>query len=140
MAVALTDLPKYLVVAPSSTLRLDMHLDCPSCEIDISLDNPKPGRSFVLMIGHPGGPYVQRARLAGSARVLFDPESPGDYALVLSNPDPSPIVLHLRGRGLGARSSRKPGTRRKSRRRSSPGARRRGRVARARPTPRSGPS
>ena len=109
MAVALRDLPKYMVVEPSSTLRLDMHLDCPACEIDISLDNPKPGRSFVLMIGHPGGPYVQRVRLAGKARVFFDPQSPGNYVLLLSNPDSTPIVLRMRARGVGAARAPKKG-------------------------------
>lgn len=121
MVVALQDLPKYLVVEPSSTLRLDMHLDCPSCEIDISLDNPRPGRSFVLMIGHPGGPYVQRVRLAGKARVFFDPQSPGNYVLLLSNPDRSPIVLRLRGRGIGKpRAPKKGVARRKTHLRSEP--------------------
>ena len=119
MALALADLPKYLVVEPSSTLRLDMHLDSPACEIDISLDNPQPGRSFVLMIGHPGGPYVQRVRLAGKARIFFDPQSPGNYVLLLANPDRSPIVLHLRGRGITAsRVAKKGAARRKSRIRS----------------------
>ena len=122
MALALQDLPKYLVVEPSSTLRLDMHLDFPACEIDISLDNPRPGRSFVLMIGHPGGPYVQRVRLAGRARIFFDPQTPGNYVLLVANPDRSPIVLHLRGRGIAAsRLPKKGAPRRKGRARSAAG-------------------
>ena len=134
--MALQDLPKYLVVEPSSTLRLDIHLDSPACEIDISLDNPKPGRSFVLMIGHPGGPYVQRVRLAGRARVFFDPQSPGNYVLLLANPDRSPIVLHLRGRGIGApRASKKAATHRKSRVRPEPGSERSVPKARSKPAP-----
>jgi hypothetical protein len=101
VAIALSKLPKYMVLEPSSTLRLDMHLDEPACEIDVSLDNPRPGRSFVLLIGHPGGPFVQRVRLAGRARIYFDPESPGDYVLMFANPDAEPIVLRVRGRGVG---------------------------------------
>lgn len=101
MAVALRDLPKYLVIDPSATLRIDMHLDAPACEIDISLDNPRPGRSFVLLLGHPKGPFVQRVRLAGRARIFFDPESPGDYVLLLANPNRVPVVLRLAARGVG---------------------------------------
>ncbi len=134
MALALQDLPKYMVIEPSSTLRLDMRLDSPACEIDISLDNPKPGRSFVLMIGHPGGPYVQRVRLAGKARVFFDPQSPGNYVLLLSNPDRAPIVLRLRGRGIGApRVVKRPGRRRKTRPRAERGTERPVRLARSKP-------
>ena len=141
MHVALEDLPKYLVVEPSSTLRLDMHLDCPSCEIDISLDNPKPGRSFVLMIGHPGGPYVQRVRLAGKARVFFDPHAPGNYVLLLSNPDRTPIVLRLRGRVIGGtKGEKKPAPRRKSRVVTEPGPERPRRASRARTTAEADPN
>ncbi len=123
MALALRDLPRYLVIAAASTLRLDMHLDAPACEIDISLDNPKPGRSFVMLIGHPGGPMVQRVRLAGRARIFFDPESPGDYVLLLSNPDRAPIVLRLRARGVGAVVRGKKAPKRKLRGRSPRAAR-----------------
>ena len=101
VAIALADLPKYLVIEPDSTLRIDMRLDHPACEIDVSLDNPRPGRSFVLMIGHPGGPFVQRVRLAGRARIYFDPATPGSYVLLFANPDRQPIVLRLRARGVG---------------------------------------
>ena len=101
VAIALRDLPKYLVIEPDSTLRIDMRLDHPACEIDVALDNPRPGRSFVLMIGHPGGPFVQRVRLAGRARIYFDPATPGTYVLLFANPDRLPIVLRLRARGVG---------------------------------------
>ncbi len=101
VAIALADLPKYLVIEPDSTLRIDMRLDHPACEIDVSLDNPRPGRSFVLMIGHPGGPFVQRVRLAGRARVYFDPAAPGGYVLLFANPNRQPIVLRLKARGVG---------------------------------------
>ena len=100
VAVALHDLPKYLVLDPSSTVRIDMHLEEPSCEIDVALDNPRPGRSFVLLIGHRGGPFVQRVRLAGRAKVYFDPASPGDYVLAFTNPDTAPVVLRLRARAV----------------------------------------
>jgi hypothetical protein len=77
-----------------------MQLDAPACEIDVELENPRPGRSFVLLIGHPGGPYVQRVRLAGRARIFFDPQSPGSYELLLANPQREPLVLHGRGRDI----------------------------------------
>jgi hypothetical protein len=98
--VPLRDLPKYLVLDPVSTVRIDMRLDAPSCEIEVRLDNPRPGRSFVLLIGHPGGPYVQRVRLAGRAKIHFAPEAPGEYRLLLANPDREPVVLRLRGKNL----------------------------------------
>jgi len=101
VTVALRDLPKFLVLEPVSTVRIDMRLDAPSCEIEVRLDNPRPGRSFVLLIGHPEGPYVQRVRLAGRAKIHFAPETPGDYRLLLANPDKEPVVLRLRGRNLG---------------------------------------
>jgi hypothetical protein len=100
VAVALRDLPKYLVLDPRSTVRLEMRLEAPSCEIDVELDNPKPGRSFVLLIGHREGPFVQRVRLAGRARIHFDPEAPGEYLLLLANPDKEPVILRLKGRDL----------------------------------------
>jgi hypothetical protein len=100
VAVALRDLPKYLVLEPVSTVRIDMRLDAPSCEIEVRLDNPRPGRSFVLLIGHPDGPYVQRVRLAGRAKIHFAPEKAGVYRLLLANPDREPLVLRLRGKNL----------------------------------------
>lgn len=100
MSVPLKELPRFLVVDPISTVRLEIHLNAPSCEIDVALDNPRPGRSFVLLIGHPGGPFVQRVRLAGRARIHFAPESPGDYLLLLANPQTEPLVLRLAGRDL----------------------------------------
>ena len=102
MAVALRDLPKYLVLEPMSTIRVEMLLDAPACEIDVELDNPRPGRSFVLLIGHKDGPYVQRVRLAGKARIYFDPQSPGEYVMLVANPQNEPIVLRLKARNVGA--------------------------------------
>ena len=94
-------LPRYLVVEPTSTVRIDLRMETPSCEIDVSLDNPKPGRSFVLLIGPQRGPFVQRVRLAGRARIHFDPQRPGKYSLLLANPLSEPIVIRLKVRELG---------------------------------------
>lgn len=101
MPLALSDLPKFLVLDPLSTVRLEMHLSSSACEIDVELDNPGTGRSFVLLIGHKDGPFVQRVRLAGKARIYFDPQSPGDYVLLLANPQKHPIVLRLKARDVG---------------------------------------
>jgi hypothetical protein len=109
VAVALPDLPKYLVLDPDSTVRLEIRLESPACEIDVQLDNPRPGRSFVLLIGHKNGPFVQRVRLAGRARIYFDPEAPGEYVLLVSNPQSEPIILRLRARDVTA--TKAPGAR-----------------------------
>jgi hypothetical protein len=111
VATALRDLPKFLVLAGVSTVRLEMRLESPACEIDVELENPKPGRSFVLLIGHPDGPYVQRVRLSGRARIHFDPQAPGDYVLLLANPNREPLVLRLRARELT--TSKRPAPKRK---------------------------
>ena len=108
MAVALPDLPKYLVLEPLSTVRVEIRLAAPSCEIDVELDNPRPGRSFVLLIGHKEGPFVQRVRLAGKARIFFDPQTPGDYVLLVANPQKEPIVLRLKARDIGPLAERPP--------------------------------
>ncbi len=100
MTPALSELPRYLVLNPSSTVRIELELAASSCEIDIELERPKPGRSFILLLGPPGGPFVQRVRLSGKARVFFDPESPGRYELLLANPDRAPLTLHLRARDV----------------------------------------
>lgn len=120
VSVTLSSLPRYVVIEPDSTLRVDIELEAPACEIDVALDSPAPGRSVVLMIGAPGGPYAQRVRLAGRARIYFDPEAPGKYTLLLANPDSQPTVLRLKGRGLGGPRTA-AGSRRKARRTGSPG-------------------
>ena len=109
VAVALPDLPKFLVLDPMSTVRVEIRLEAPACEIDVELDNPRPGRSFVLLIGHKGGPYVQRVRLAGKARIYFDPESPGEYVLLVANPQKEPIVLRLKARDVTPSTARSEG-------------------------------
>jgi len=106
VATALRDLPRYLVLEPASTVRIDLGLDAPACEIDVELEQPMPGRSFVLLLGPPGGPFAQRVRLSGRARIFFDPETPGRYELLLANPQREPLVLHLRGREVRATSAR----------------------------------
>lgn len=111
MVTALRDLPKYLVLNPTSTVRIQMQLEAPACEIDVELDNPRAGRSFVLLIGQAGGPYVQRVRLAGRARIYFDPQAPGDYELLLANPQREPLVIRLRGRDV-EESARRGGSKR----------------------------
>jgi hypothetical protein len=98
MGGGLGSLPRFLIIEPVSTVRLEMELDRPSCEIDVELQNPGPGRSFVVMIGHRGGPFVQRLRLSGRARIVFEPKSPGRYVLVLANPVKEVLVLRLKGR------------------------------------------
>lgn len=108
MAVALPDLPKFLVLNPLSTVRVEIRLAAPSCEIDVKLDNPRPGRSFVVLIGHKDGPFVQRVRLAGKARIYFDPQSPGEYVLIVANPQKEPIVLRLKARNVGSGAVVKP--------------------------------
>lgn len=111
MAVVLSRLPNFMVIEPTSTVRIDLRLETPSCEIDVALDNPRPGRSFVLLLGPRKGPFVQRVRLAGRARIHFDPRAPGNYAILLANPQPEPIVVRLKVKAIG-RASARPRTRR----------------------------
>lgn len=107
MAVALSRLPRYLILEPESTVRVEMELGRGSCEIDVELENRRPERSFVLLIGKKGGPQLQRMRLTGRARILLDPSSPGIYVLLLTNPQKEPLVLRLRGRALGRSRTRR---------------------------------
>ncbi|MGP8077264.1 MAG: hypothetical protein ACLQD8_09360 [Thermoplasmata archaeon] len=103
MGTGLGSLPRFLIIEPVSTVRFEMELDRPSCEFDLELQNPGPGRSFVVMIGHRGGPFVQRLRLSGRARIVFEPKTPGHYVLVIANPVKEPLVLRLKGRQNAAR-------------------------------------
>jgi hypothetical protein len=100
VAPTLAELPRYLVLNPSSTIRIELRLESSSCEIDVEPERPRPGRSFILLLGPPGGPFVQRVRLSGRARIYFDPEAPGRYELLLANPDREPLTLHLRARNM----------------------------------------
>jgi hypothetical protein len=107
MPIALAELPRYVVLEPGGGVRLEMRLEAEACEFDLSLENPRAGRSFVVMIGHRTGAIVQRVRLAGKARILFDPERPGDYTLVLTNPMSEPAVVRLRATALERRGGAK---------------------------------
>lgn len=121
MAIPLARLPRFLVLDPVSTVRIEIDLESPSCEIDVDPQNLRSGRSFVLLIGQRGGPYLQRMRLSGRARILFRPKSIGQYLLMLANPHRDPLVLRLRGHNIRARArsvgrvgSRGPGSGRRS--------------------------
>jgi hypothetical protein len=103
VAISLARLPRFLVLDPVSTVRIEMKLDYPSCEIDVELQNPRPGRSFVLLLGKRGGPYLQRMRLSGRARIRFRPKAAGEYLLMLANPNREPLILRLRGRNIRGR-------------------------------------
>jgi hypothetical protein len=105
VVVSLNRLPRYLVLEPISSVRLELDLERPTAEIDVELENPRPGRSFLLLIGPRGSPPVQRMRLSGRARLLFEPKASGSHLLLLANPHKEPLVLRLRVRRL----ARKPG-------------------------------
>jgi hypothetical protein len=116
----LSEIPKYIVLEPHGGVRLDIDLSLPACEIDAELDHPRRGVSFILMIGHRGGPFVQRARISGGARLLFDPEAPGTYVVLLVNPTGEPVVVHLGAEGVASSAAKRPrlalaGTSRKAR-------------------------
>jgi len=115
VALPLDRLPRYLVLEPVSTVRFEVQLGQPACEVEVELENPRPGRSFLLLIGPQGGPVIQRMRLTGRARVLFEPKDPRAHVLMLANPQKEPLVLQLRARPV---------------RRSPPSALRTGRAAR----------
>jgi hypothetical protein len=109
--LTLAQLPRYLILEAESSVRLEVGLVRPACEIDIGLETPKPGRSFLLLIGPEGGPMVQRMRVTGRARILFEPRDSRPHVLMLANPLKEPLVLclggHLsRGRPEGTGSSR----------------------------------
>jgi hypothetical protein len=116
-------LPRYLVLDPVSTVRLEVALRRPSCEIDVELENPKPGRSFLLVIGPVGGPVLQRMRLSGRARIVFEPQDDRSHVLMLANPQKEPLVLRLRGKAL--RPAAASGVRKKKRAGAGPSAARR---------------
>lgn len=100
VAVSLSALPRFLVLDPVSTVRLEVRLARPTCEIDVELENPRPGRSFLLLIGPQGGPLVRRMRLSGRARILFEPRDDRTHVLMLANPQKEPLVLRFRGRAV----------------------------------------
>ena len=101
MALPLERLPRYLVLEPTSTVRFELRLDHPPCEVDIELENPRPGRSFLMLVGPHGGPLVQRMRLTGRVRVLFESDDAKPQVLMLANPQKDPLVLQLGFRRAG---------------------------------------
>ncbi|MGP8074986.1 MAG: hypothetical protein ACLQD9_01675 [Thermoplasmata archaeon] len=101
--ISLARLPGFLVLDPVSTARIEIERKSPSCEIEVELQNPRPGRSFVLLIGQRGGPYLERMRLSSRARILFKPKSVGEDLLLLANPNREPLILRLRGHNIRAR-------------------------------------
>ena len=114
------DVPNFLVLEPRGGVRLDVRLPTPACVIDASHQSPLPGRSFILMVGQPSEPFVQRARIAGRAKLHFEPGTPGLYVILLTNPmrEPAAVRLRLRPIVVEARSKR-PGRGSKARGRSS---------------------
>ncbi len=95
-------LPRFLVLEPRSTLRLELRIRRPPFELTVDLPSSASDRSFVLMLGPPGGPLRQRLRLRGRTRILFEPRDRRGHLLVLVNPDDAPLVLELRGRSPSA--------------------------------------
>lgn len=93
MALKVEDLPKVVILEPNKGVRIEVDLQAPPLEIDLHLENEAPGRSFILMITVPSGEVVQRVRVAGHAKVLFEPEAPGEYNVLLTNPMNEPAVV-----------------------------------------------
>lgn len=129
MALTLGRLPRYLVLDPVSTVRLEVDSSGPSCELDVALENPKPGRSLILLIGPHGGPLVHRVRLSGRTRLRLEAKNDDSHVLMLANPQKEPLILRLRGyvlrpRKRAAGSARRGRRRRPSRAGRAPGARR----------------
>lgn len=102
MPIALEDLPKVIILEPGRGVRIEVRLEASACEIDAHLEKEGAGRSFVLMIAHPNGEVVQRVRVAGHAKVLFDPETPGEYVFLLTNPMSEPAIVRWEVRAVEA--------------------------------------
>ena len=98
MAVSLARLPRFLVLEPVSTMRFEIALPARACEISVEAEDPRPDRTFLLMLGPPGGPLFHRMRLSGRGTVLFEPTDARMQVLLLSNPQREPLVLRLRAR------------------------------------------
>jgi len=111
VALTVERLPRFLVLEPISTVRFDLRLAGPANEIEVELENPGPGRSFVLMLGSPGGPMVRRLQLTGGARIVFGSPDLRSQVLMLANPQKEPLVLQLRGRSTSVGRPRASRTR-----------------------------
>jgi hypothetical protein len=130
VALPIGRLPRYLVLEPTSTVRFEVRPGRSSYTLEVELDSPRPGRSFLLLVGPHGGPVVQRMRLSGRAKILFRRHDPRAHVLMLANPHKEPLVLRLSSRlGPRARGGPTGGRRRAPARapRSSPVARLAGR-------------
>lgn len=86
MTLSLKDLPKVVILEPNKGVRMEVDMESPACEIDLHLEKEGTGKSFIFMIAHKSGEVVQRIRIASHAKILFDPESPGEYVFLLTNP------------------------------------------------------
>jgi hypothetical protein len=106
VGLTLERLPRFLVLAPVSTVRLELRRSRPLAELDVELENPGPGRTFLLLVGPEGGPVLRRLRLGGGARILFDPRERRAQVLMVANPQKEPLVLQLRARPVGRRGPR----------------------------------
>lgn len=95
MALSPGTLPRYLVIGPTSTVRLEVRFDGMPCELLVELDPPR-SLPFTLGVSEPGGPIVRRVRLTGGARLRFDRPGDGPHLLLLANPQSEPLVLGLR--------------------------------------------
>ena len=120
MAASLRDLPAFLVLEARGGVRLPLKLEATACELELKLETERPEASFIAMVSQRDGTWVQRVRLAGSARILFDPGTVGDFVLHLTNPTFEPIVLRLRGRRLPTRAAGRTTPHRRARRTAGP--------------------
>ena len=100
VTVRLEELPRVVVLEPGKGVRMEIKLESPACELEFRLAGEAPGRSFVLMVGHKNGEFVQRVRVDGHTKIYFDPEQPGEYVLVLTNPMTEAAVVHCEARGV----------------------------------------
>jgi hypothetical protein len=107
MTIAIEDLPKIIILEAGRGVRIDVKMDTPACEIEARIDQEAPGKSFVLMLAHKDGQVVQRVRVAGRTKVLFDPEAPGEYVFLLTNPMAEPLVVHWEVRPVGSEGTPK---------------------------------
>jgi hypothetical protein len=108
VTVKLENLPKVIILEPGQGVRVDLRMDSPACEFEFRLAREAPGRSFILMIGHKNGEFVQRVRVAGHTKIYFNPETPGEYVVVLTNPMGEPAVVHCEARAVPAQPVVRP--------------------------------
>jgi hypothetical protein len=100
VAIALPELPEFFVLEPQRGVEIAIRLTARACELEVELQREAPGRSLIVLIGLRDGRWVQRARIAGHAKLLFDPERAGEYKLALANPMTDRAVVRVRGREI----------------------------------------